>query len=154
MEKMASNFEVVLNNSFLNCSSNNCFTKNYPDLSNDELLIFEAFLRTCYKKITYRNKESWWARASKSKKLTTDSAKYFEDKAIWHLHLDQYIQENTAGKYINYEIYPGNTAGFIICYYKEIRESVTVIHILSFSSHPVGKTWEDIEKHISKIKYF
>lgn len=151
---MESKFKVLLNNSFLYKKSNTSLTKNYPDLNIEELYVFERFLINCYKKISYRNKESWWIKESQSKKIETDTARYFEEKCIWHLHVGASLEEESNGKYINHEIYPGTTAKYVICYYKEELNSVMFIHILSFSKHPHGVSWEEIENHISQIKYF
>lgn len=151
---MENKFKVLLNNSFLYNNSNTNLTKNYPDLNNEELEVFENFLRNCYKKINYRNKESWWTKGNNSKKINTDTAKYFEEKIIWHLHVNKDLNEDNNGLSINYEIYPGKTAKYVICYYKEEINSGTYIYILSFSEHPYGVSWQEIEEHISQIKYF
>lgn len=151
---MENNFKILLNNAFLYDKSTTPLAKNYIDLTAEELLIFEQFLRTCYKKFDYRNKESWWTKANSSKKIDTDTARYFEDKCIWNLHINQKFCEDLTGKTINYEIYPGKTAKYVIYYYKEKIISCVFIHVLSFSEHPHGYTWTAIEHHISKVKYF
>lgn len=151
---MKNNFKILLNNAFLYKKSTTALAKNYLDLNSIELEVFEIFLRNSYKKINYRNKESWWTKGSNSKKINTDTAKYFEEKTIWHLHVSEELNEDISGNTINYEIFPGKTAKYVICYYKEEIDLMTFIHILSFSEHPHGITWEEIENHISQIKYF
>ena len=141
---MENNFKVLLNNAFLHNRTGHALVKNYPDLVDEELEVFEIFLRQCYKKINYRNKESWWKYENGNTKLKTEAARFFEKEKIWHLHINKNLSENNLGKTINYEIYPGNTAKYVIFYSKEEKNLITSINILSFSKHPHDVTWQEV----------